>query len=200
MRLRGGTLDASAVAVTSSGNVNLLGQTGDLYFDGTGLASHTQSLQTLVAGNLRINGRHQTSESMDIRGGSVDILADAVLLTKNTLHILGNDVELAGFAGSPDRIVLNAVQSILVTGLAQAGNRINVAAGVTSSWNLNQLTSNSITRASLSAGSVTIEKSGVLDATEDIRIVSCGQFDLASDAVGSPPLSSITEPISEPTA
>ncbi|MFM7835969.1 MAG: hypothetical protein ACKPJD_29595, partial [Planctomycetaceae bacterium] len=83
VRLSGGTLDAPSVSITSSGNVDLLGQTGDLYFDGTALASRTGSLQTRVSGNLRISGRHQTSDFIDIRGGQVDLLADSVLLTKN---------------------------------------------------------------------------------------------------------------------
>jgi hypothetical protein len=195
VRLSGGTLDAHSVSITSSGNVNLLGQTGDLYFDGTGLASRTGSLQTRAAGNLRISGRHQTSDSMDIRGGTVHLLNDSVLLTNNTLHVLGNDLTIAGFVGSTDRIALNAVDSILVTGLAQAGDRINVAAGVSASWSLSQLTSDTITKESLTGGSVSVEESGVLDATEDIRVVSGGDFALSANAVVSPNLSSISEPI-----
>jgi hypothetical protein len=195
VRLSGGTLDANSVSLTSSGNVNLLGQTGDLYFDGTGLASRTGSLQTRVSGSLRVSGRHQTSGSMDVRGGTVSLLADSVLLSNNTLHILGNELEAAGFVGSTDRIAINAVQSMVVTGLTQAGNRINVAAGVSPSWTLTQLTSDTITRASLTAGTVSVEESGVLDATDEIRVVSGGNFDLSANAIVSPNLTSISEPI-----
>ncbi|MFN9293295.1 MAG: hypothetical protein ACK6EB_34895, partial [Planctomyces sp.] len=84
---------------------------------------------------------------------------------------------------------------MLITGLAQAGNRINVAAGVAASWTLSQLTADTITRASLKGGSISVEQSGVLDATGDIRVVSGGNFDLSADAVVSPNLSSISEPI-----
>ena len=100
----------------------------------------------------------------------MDLLPDSVLLSTNTLHVLGSDLDVAGFVGSTDRVALNAVQSMVITGLVQAGNRINAAAGVAPSWTLSQLTSNTLVQSQMSGGSITVEQSGVLDATSDIRI------------------------------
>jgi hypothetical protein len=40
-----------------------------------------------------------------------------------------------------------------------------------------------------------VEESGVLDATDEIRVVSGGNFDLSANAIVSPNLTSISEPI-----
>ncbi|MEN9556606.1 MAG: hypothetical protein RLZZ232_2892, partial [Planctomycetota bacterium] len=194
-RLSGGTLNADSVSLTASADIRLLGQTGNLTVVANSLTSETGDLSVNAGGTLTVSGRQQTSRLVDLRAGDLVVQPDAVVLATNTVHLLGGTSRIEGYAGSPDKVVLNAVSSLMVTGTVQSGNRINAAAGVSASWNLGQLVSDSILSSQLSGGSISVEQSGVLDAGNEIRVVSGGSFDLSADAVVTPNLASITEPV-----
>ncbi|MEY2727006.1 MAG: hypothetical protein RLZZ458_2873, partial [Planctomycetota bacterium] len=195
VRLSGGTLNADAIQLTATADIRLLGQTGELSVVDNALQSGTRDFTANAAGTITVGGRQQTSQLIDLRGGQLNILPDALVLAENTVHLLGGTAEIEGFVASPGKVVLNATSSLLVTGTVQSGNRINVAAGVSAGWSLSQLTSDNLQRSQLAAGTVSIEHSGVLDAVNEIRVVSGGDFDLSADAVVTPNLSSITEPV-----
>jgi hypothetical protein len=144
----------------------------ELSLSGNELVSGTSNLSVSAAGRLVVNGRQQTTLNIDLRGGNAEVMSTAVILASGTAHILGGTLKMDGFIGSRDKVVLNAVDDMIVTGVAQSGLRLNVSAGVSSNWTFAALTSNTIARGQLTGGNIRVERSGVLDATQEIRVVA----------------------------
>ncbi|HBC59947.1 MAG TPA: hypothetical protein DC058_01870, partial [Planctomycetaceae bacterium] len=197
VRLSGGTLNAGGtVQLTSSGGMNLAGQIGELSVVANQLHSGTAVIQIRAAGQSTVSGRLQASQTADIRStAGLKLTTAGAILATDLAHLLGGTLQLEGYVGSDDLVILSGVQSIGVTGTAQSGAELRVHSGVSAGWTNTQLLTSSPTATQLAGGTVTVRGSGVLDATDAIRIATGASFSLAADAVVSPNLSSIRTPV-----
>ncbi|MFM8478283.1 MAG: beta strand repeat-containing protein, partial [Planctomycetaceae bacterium] len=197
VRLSGGTLNASAVSITSASDLLLAGQIGELSASGNRLVSGTGSVSASSSGVLDLRGRVQGEGMLDLRAdGTLQLRESAVILGGQRTHLLGDSVTAAGYAADGTLLIVNSRHAVDVTGLLQSGGNLRVHAGVPVGWADSQLLSSGILSASLTADqNISVRESGVLDATGTIHAAAGGSFTLAASAVVSPNLTSISEPI-----
>ncbi|MEY3173095.1 MAG: hypothetical protein RLZZ436_1008, partial [Planctomycetota bacterium] len=197
VRLSGGSLNAGGlVRLTSVGGMNLAGQIGDLSVVGDKLVSGTAEIQVRGGGDTVINGRLQATETADIRStANLQLNTAGAVIAENLVHLLGGTLQLTGYTGSADLVILSGVQTVDITGTAQSGRELRLHSGVSAGWSDARLLTTRPTAAELAGGSATVRASGVLDAKESIRIATGASFSLAADAVVSPNLSSVKTPI-----
>ncbi|MEY3174214.1 MAG: hypothetical protein RLZZ436_2128, partial [Planctomycetota bacterium] len=132
----------------------------------------------------------------DIRStANLQLNTAGVVIADKLVHLLGGTLQLAGYTGSADLVVLSGVQTVDITGTAQSGRELRLHSGVSAGWSDTQLLTTRPTAVQLAGGSATVRASGVLDAKDSIRIATGASFSLAADAVVSPNLSSVKTPV-----
>ncbi|MEI7701280.1 MAG: hypothetical protein WCK86_15885, partial [Planctomycetia bacterium] len=136
VRLSGGSLNAAGmVRLNSAGGMNLAGQIGELSVVGGKLVSGTGAIQVRASGDLTVSGRLQASATADIRttAATTVTMAGAVIATDLT-HLLGDTLQVAGYVGSEQLVILSGVQSVDITGTVQSGGLLRLHSGVSAGW------------------------------------------------------------------
>ncbi|MGV2342069.1 MAG UNVERIFIED_CONTAM: hypothetical protein LVR18_51595 [Planctomycetaceae bacterium] len=158
VRLSGGSLNAGGTArLTSAGGMVLAGQIGDLSVVEGQLVSGTPVIQIRAASETAVSGRLQAAQTADIRSTtSLNLTTAGVVIADDLVHLLGATLQLAGYVGSTDLIVLSGVQTVDVTGTAQSGGVLRLHSGVSAGWSDAQLLTGTPTAAQLAGGSATV--------------------------------------------
>ncbi|MFM7073305.1 MAG: hypothetical protein ACKO38_16075, partial [Planctomycetota bacterium] len=195
VRLGGGTLDAANLRIAVPNQLLLNGMFGAIRAANGRVESDMQSATIDAKGDIRIGGRFQAMRTIDIRAANMTTTEKAVIIGGQSVHLLANSVAHIGYGASDSLFVINAVSNVELTGVIQSGDDIRVNAGINRGWPLATLTSATLAPASLTAGSVSVIRSGILDAKGDIRVVAGTDVRLAADVVLSPNTSTVTTPV-----
>ncbi|MGV2341762.1 MAG UNVERIFIED_CONTAM: hypothetical protein LVR18_49935 [Planctomycetaceae bacterium] len=182
VRLSGGTLNAASVSITTAADLLLAGQIGELSASGGRLVSGTGSVSIRSGGVLDLRGRVQGEGNLDLRtSAALQLTTSGVVIGSQRTHLLGDRVNITGYAADRTLLIVNSVQDVDVTGLLQSGGELRVQAGVSAGWSDSQLLGTRIVSTSLAADqNITVRKSGILDATGTIHAAAGGNFTLAA--------------------
>ncbi|MEY4181071.1 MAG: hypothetical protein RLY70_4646, partial [Planctomycetota bacterium] len=194
VRLGGGTLDAGNLRIAVPNQLLLDGMFGAIRSANGRIESDMQTATIDAKGDIRLSGRFQAMKTIDIRAANLTTTEKAVVFARESAMLLANNVAHIGYGASDSLFVINAVNSVELTGLVQSGDDIHVNAGVNRGWNIATLLGATLQPSSMTGGTVSVIRSGILDAKGDIRVVSGTDVRLAADVVLSPNLASVSTP------
>ena len=172
--------DATTVsAVSTTGNVvieNRLYSRGDVLLSGA-------DVYVLAGGQVKTTA---TGASVRMLGPGLVFIESAVtvdgeelppgqVVTSGLVHLSGNRVTMDGILRSTaDRVLLNAVTRVEVTGPVLAASDLLLHAGVAADWTLAVLEGDSIQHSDLSGGDVLIIGAGSLQSDGALRLLAGG--------------------------
>ncbi|HND53294.1 MAG TPA: hypothetical protein PLV92_12880, partial [Pirellulaceae bacterium] len=194
VRLSGGAIEGRSIVADMTGAAELNGSVGQLRSTATGFVTDLETATFEFTGDVDLGGRIESIGSVDLRGAIVDVASRGAVIGHDSVHLLGESLTHQGYVASDALIVLNAVDSLEITGLVQSGGTIRAQAGVDAAWTTPQLLRGDLTASDMAGGTVSIMHSGVLDAKTAIRLVAGQDVKLAADVVVTPNLTSVSTP------
>ncbi|MEI7702863.1 MAG: hypothetical protein WCK86_23905, partial [Planctomycetia bacterium] len=193
--------DALSITVTSTaGPVTIENRViaqQSITVNGTGLSvlAGGQLKTTAAAATIRLIGSAAVfvESAVDTGSGS---LAPGQVQANGLVHLSGSSVTVDGILQSQaDRVLLNGVTSVDITGQVKAAGDLQVHSGVNPAWTLTRLEGGEIVRSDLTGGDVFIAGAGSLQSGGAVRVLAGGNLDVESDATLGGGLTARTRPI-----
>ena len=130
VRLSGGTIEGRTIVADMTSGAKLYGSVGQLRSTATDFVTDLQDASLKFTGDVDLRGRIEAMGSADFRGAAFDVTTRGAVIGHNSVHLLGRTLTHRGYVASDSLIVLNAVESLEITGLVQAAGTIRAQAGV----------------------------------------------------------------------
>ncbi|MFO0878228.1 MAG: autotransporter-associated beta strand repeat-containing protein [Gemmataceae bacterium] len=186
-------IDVGSVTITTSAALDVRGPL---------LAQHQVDLaatqiNVLSSGVIRVSNTDGKVEARAVE--NLLVAAGGQVLSSGSIHLFGTNVRVNGIVENDNgsetpRVLLNAVESVVVAGTVTSKGDLHLNAGVGAAWSLAQLTG-AIASADLTGGLVRVEGAGKLSATGTVKAAAGEDIELQAD----PEAPGVQRPVLTPT-